>query len=99
MTSGTPPHPSTGPWARWPGFSSPSGRAMTNPNARRFAAFNEEAFTPELPEALRLSAWSNPTTSHAGEVAEALRGMTAPYGTGSAPEALVEVTERRGHVV
>ena len=23
------------------------------------AAFNEEAFTPELPEALRLSAWSD----------------------------------------
>ena len=48
------------------------------------AAFNEEAFTPELPEALRLSAWSDPTTSHAGEVAEALRGMTAPNGAGSA---------------
>ena len=47
------------------------------------AAFNEEAFTPELPEALRLSAWSDPTTSHAGEVAEALRGMTAPNGAGS----------------
>ena len=48
------------------------------------AAFNEEAFTPELPEALRLSAWSDPTTSHAGEVAEALKGMTAPNGAGSA---------------
>ena len=48
------------------------------------AAFNEEAFTPELPEALRLSAWSDPTTSHAGEVAKALRGMTPPNGAGSA---------------
>ena len=47
------------------------------------AAFNEEAFTPELPEALKLSAWSDPPTSHAGEVAEALRGMTAPNGAGS----------------
>ena len=47
------------------------------------AAFNEEVFTPELPEALRLSAWSDPTTSHAGEVAEALRGMTAPNGAGN----------------
>ena len=35
MMSGTPPHPSTGPWARWQGFSSPSGRAMTSLNARR----------------------------------------------------------------
>ena len=48
------------------------------------AAFNEEPFTPELPEALRLSAWSDPTTSHADEVAEALRGMTVPNGAGSA---------------
>ena len=48
------------------------------------AAFNEEAFTPALPEALRLSAWGDPTTSHAGEVAEALRGMTTRNGAGSA---------------
>ena len=48
------------------------------------AAFNEEAFTPELPEALSLSAWSDPTTSHAGEVAGALRDMTARNCGGSA---------------
>ena len=48
------------------------------------AAFNEEAFTQELPEALRLSTWSDPTGSHAGEVAEALGTMAARNGAGSA---------------
>ena len=61
---------------KWAGYDESEREAV--------AAFNEEAFTPELPEALRLSAWSDPTTSHAGEVAEALRGMTARNGAGSA---------------
>ena len=48
------------------------------------AAFNEESFTPELPEALRLSAWDRPTEHHASEVAAALREMTADGSAGSA---------------
>ena len=58
--------------AKWAGYDESEREAI--------AAFNQEAFTPELPEALSLSAWSDPTTSHAGEVAEALRGMAARNG-------------------
>ena len=62
--------------AKWAGYDESEREAI--------AAFNEEAFAPDLPEALRLSAWSDPATSHAGEVAEALRGMTARKCAGNA---------------
>ena len=62
--------------ARWAGHDESEREAI--------AAFDEEAFSPELPEALRLSAWGDPTRNHAGEVAEALRGMTARNDAGSA---------------
>ena len=62
--------------AKWVGYDESEREAI--------AAFNEEAFTPELPEALRLSTWSDPTGNHAGEVAEALGTMAARNGTGSA---------------
>ena len=62
--------------AKWAGYDESEREAI--------AAFNEEAFTPELPEALRLSAWSDPTGNHAGEVAEGLVTMAAGNGAGSA---------------
>ena len=62
--------------AKWAGYDESEREAI--------AAFNEEAFTPELPEALRLSAWCDPTGNHAGEVAEALGAMAAGNGAGSA---------------
>ena len=58
--------------AKWAGYDESERGAL--------AAFDEEAFTPELPEALNLSAWRDPNTSHAGEVAEALKGMAARNG-------------------
>ena len=58
--------------AKWAGYDESEREAI--------AAFNEEAFTPELPQALSLSAWRDPSTGHAGEVAEALRGMAARNG-------------------
>ena len=45
------------------------------------AAFDERAFTPGLPDALRLSAWDAPSPNHAGAVAEAFGGMTTDNGT------------------
>lgn len=62
--------------ARWAGHEE-SEREAT-------AAFNEEAFSPELPEALRLSAWDDPTRHHAGEVAEAMGTTATRSGAGSA---------------
>ena len=62
--------------AKWAGYDESEREAI--------AAFNEEAFTPELPEALRLSTWSGPTGNHASEVAEALETMAARNGAGSA---------------
>ena len=48
------------------------------------AAFNEETFTPELPEALKQSAWNLPTEYHAGDVAAALSEMKARSVAGNA---------------
>ena len=44
------------------------------------AASDERAFTPGLPDALRLSAWDAPSPNHADAVAEALGGMTTGNG-------------------
>ena len=55
--------------ARWAGCDESEREAI--------AAFDEETFTPELPEALMLSAWDRPTESHASELAAGLREMTA----------------------
>ena len=55
--------------ARWAGYDESEREAI--------AAFNEETFTPELPEALKLSAWNPPTEYHAGDVAAALSEMKA----------------------
>ena len=54
--------------ARWAGYDESEREAI--------AAFDEETFTPELPEALKLSAWDRPTESHASELAAGLREMT-----------------------
>ena len=62
--------------AKWAGFDESEREAI--------AAFDEEMFTPELPEALRLPAWRGATRNHAGEVAEALGAMAARNGAGSA---------------
>ena len=43
---------------------------------KALAAFEERAFTPGLPDALRLSAWDAPSPNHANAVAEALGAMT-----------------------
>ena len=55
--------------AKWAGYDESEREAI--------AAFDEETFTPELPEALKLSAWDRPTESHASELASGLREMTA----------------------
>ena len=62
--------------ARWAGYDESEREAI--------AAFNEETFTPELPEALKLSAWDRPTKHHAGDVAAALSEITARSVAGSA---------------
>ena len=62
--------------AKWAGYDESEREAI--------AAFNEEAYTPELHEALRLSTWSDPTGNHADDVAEALGTMAARNGAGSA---------------
>ena len=56
------------------------------------AAFDERASTPELPDALRLSAWDGPSPSHADAVAEAFGGMTTGSGAeGAAARYLTHV--------
>ena len=55
--------------ARWAGYDESEREAI--------AAFDEETFTSELPEALKLSAWDRPTESHASQLAAGLREMTA----------------------
>ena len=62
--------------AKWAGYAESEREAI--------ATFNEEAFTPELPEALKLFAWDQPTERHASDVAAALREMAARGGAGSA---------------
>ena len=62
--------------AKWAGYAESEREAI--------AAFNEEAFTPELPKALKLFAWDRPTERHASDVAAALREMAARGGAGSA---------------
>ena len=62
--------------ARWAGYDESEREAI--------AAFNEEVFKPELPEALGLSAWDDPTRNHVGEVAEALGTMATRNGAESA---------------
>ena len=47
---------------------------------KALAAFDEQAFTPELPEALGLPAWEEPASNHADAVVEALGGMTTSNG-------------------
>ena len=61
---------------RWAGYDESEREAI--------AAFNEETFTPDLPEALKLSAWDRPTKNHAGDVAAALSEITARSVAGSA---------------
>ena len=58
--------------AKWAGYDESEREAI--------AAFNEEAFAPELPEALRLSAWDDSTRNHVGKVAETLRTMATRNG-------------------
>ena len=62
--------------AKWAGYDESEREAI--------AEFNEETFTPELPEALKLSAWSRPTERHASDVAAALREMTSNNSDGIA---------------
>ena len=62
--------------AKWAGYAESEREAI--------AAFNEEAFTPELPKALKLFAWDRPTERHASDVAVALRDMAAGSGTRNA---------------
>ena len=47
------------------------------------AAFDERAFAPGLPDALRLPAWDAPSPNHADTFAEALWGMTTGSGAES----------------
>ena len=61
---------------KWAGYDESEREAI--------AVFNEETFTPDLPEALKLSAWDRPTTNHAGDVAAALSEITARSVAGSA---------------
>ena len=61
---------------RWAGYDESEREAI--------AAFNEETFKPDLPEALKLSAWDRPTKNHAGDVAAALSEITARSVAGSA---------------
>ena len=53
---------------------------------KALAAFDERAFTPGLPDALRLSSWDAPSPNHADTFAEALWGMMT---TGSGAESVV----------
>ena len=62
--------------AKWAGYDESEREAI--------AAFNEEALAPELPEALRLSAWDDSTRNHVDKVAEALRTIATRNGAGSA---------------
>ena len=55
--------------AKWAGYDESEREAI--------AAFDEEAFTPTLPVALRLPAWDHPTVDHASNVAEALEAIAA----------------------
>ena len=50
---------------------------------KALAAFDERAFTPELPEALGLPVWDAPGPNHADTFAEALWGMTTGSGAES----------------
>ncbi len=61
--------------ARWAGYDESERAAV--------AAANRQSFAPELPEALRLSAWSEPVSDQADAVAEYLRGMIAIDGAAS----------------
>ena len=61
---------------KWAGYDESEREAI--------AAFNEETFTPELPEALKLSAWERPTERHSNEIAAALREMAGNGGAGNA---------------
>ena len=61
---------------KWAGYHESEREAI--------AAFDEESFTPELPETLRLSAWDRPAKRHASEVVAALGEMTANSSTGNA---------------
>ena len=47
---------------------------------KALAAFDEQAFTLELPEALGLPAWEEPASNHAGAVVEAFRRVTTSNG-------------------
>ena len=67
--------------AKWAGYDESEREAI--------AAFDEKAFTPELPDALRLPAWDRPVEAHAGAVADALNGMSARSGEGGAPACYV----------
>ena len=62
--------------ARWAGHDESEREAV--------AAFEEEVFSPDLPEALRPSAWDDRTGNHAGQVAMALGAMATRNGAGSA---------------
>ena len=62
--------------AKWAGYDESEREAI--------AAFDEETFTPELPEALKPSAWDRPVERHAREVAAALRERTANGSAGNA---------------
>ena len=60
---------------KWAGYDESEREAI--------AAFNEETFTPDLPEALKLPAWDRPTNNHAGDVAAALSEIAARSVAGS----------------
>ena len=62
--------------AKWAGYDESEREAV--------AEFNEETFAPELPEALKLAAWDQPTERHADEVAAALRNLAANGSAGNA---------------
>ena len=62
--------------AKWAGYYESEREAI--------AAFNEEVFTPELPQALKLASWDGATERHASEVAAALRATIANSSTGNA---------------
>ena len=57
--------------AKWAGYDEAEREAV--------AAFEGRAFVPELPEALRRSAWKRPIRTHANAVVEALKGMTSRH--------------------
>ena len=62
--------------AKWVGYEESEDQAI--------ADFDGQALTPRLPEALRLPAWSQPVEGHSSAVAEALKGVAAYSGSGSA---------------